>query len=238
MDTSNLLQGDNDCWNHIGVEGDRSCVELKKVIHCRNCPVYSKAGRSLLEREAPFDYLNEWTAVLGKTQEEPSWALADQATFRIGRAVDTLSVIIFRLSDELFALPTRVLQEVTHLGVIHKLPHRSNDLLLGLVNIRGEILLCVSVGHLLGLKTATNPPSSPMNLQRMLVLGHKDSKLVFPVDEVHRIYRIHLNEVKAPPVVVAKANETYTQGVIDWHQEKVNYLNTELLLDALARKII
>ncbi|NEN98182.1 MAG: chemotaxis protein CheW, partial [Moorea sp. SIO3I7] len=25
----------NDCWNQIGVTGDRSCPELKTFIHCR-----------------------------------------------------------------------------------------------------------------------------------------------------------------------------------------------------------
>lgn len=237
MGTNNLLHGVNDCWNHIGVDGDRSCVKLETVIHCRNCPVYSTAGRSLLDRVAPFDYLNEWTAVVAVPQEEPSRAFAEQVGFRIGRAVDTLSAIIFRLGDELFALPVQVLQEVTHPCVIHTLPHRSNDLLLGLVNIRGEILLCASLGHLLGLETATNPPSSHMNL-RMLVVGQKDSKWVFPVDEVHRIHRFHLNELKAVPVVVSQANETYTLAVIDWQNDKVNYLDAELLLDTLARRIL
>lgn len=237
MGTNNLLQGVNDCWNHIGVDGDRSCVKLETVIHCRNCPVYSTAGRSLLEREPPFDYLNEWTAVVALPQEEPSRAFDLAVGFRIGRAVDTLSVIIFRLGDELFALPVQVLQEVTDPCVIHTLPHRSNDLLLGLVNIRGEILLCASLGHLLGLETTTNPPSSRMNL-RMLVVGQKDSKWVFPVDEVQRISRIHLKELKAVPVVVSQANETYTLGVLDWQNEKVNYLDAELLLDTLARRIL
>lgn len=237
MGTNNLLHGVNDCWNHIGVDGDRSCVKLETVIHCRNCPVYSTAGRSLLEREPPFDYLNEWTAVVAVPQEEPSRDFALAVGFRIGRAVDTLSAIIFRLGDERFALPVQVLQEVTHPCVIHTLPHRSNDLLLGLVNIRGEILLCASLGHLLGLETATNPPSSRMNL-RMLVVGHKDSKWVFPVDEVHRISRIHLKELKAVPVVVSQAKETYTFGVLDWQNEKVNYLDAELLLDTLARRIL
>jgi chemotaxis-related protein WspD len=237
MGTNNLPHGVNDCWNHIGVDGDRSCVKLETVIHCRNCPVYSTAGRSLLERVAPFDYLNEWTAVVAETQEQPSRAFDLAVGFRIGRAVDTLSAIIFRLGDERFALPVRVLQEVTHPCVIHTLPHRSNDLLLGLVNIRGEILLCASLGHLLGLETATNPPSSHMNL-RMLVVGQKDSKWVFPVDEVHRIHRFHLNELKAVPVVVSQANETYTQAVIDWQNDKVNYLDAELLLDTLARRIL
>ena len=227
----------NDCWNHIGVNGDRSCVELEAVIHCRNCPVYSTAGRNLLEREVPSDYLKEWTAVLAVPQEEPSWGIASPDTFRSGRAVDTLSTLIFRLSNERFALPVRVLQEVTHPCVIHKLPHRSNDLLLGLVNIRGEILLCASLSHLLGLD-ATKPPSNSMHLARMLVVGKKDSNWVFPVDEVYRIYRFELKELKPAPVVISKANETYTQGVIDWQNEKLSYLDAQLLFDTLDRRIL
>ena len=32
-----------DCWEQeIGVNGNASCSELARHIHCRNCPVYSK----------------------------------------------------------------------------------------------------------------------------------------------------------------------------------------------------
>ena len=223
----------NNCWNNIGVYGDRTCKELETVIHCRNCPVYSTAGRSLLERDVPVDYLNEWTAILA-SHHPPPLAVGNQAAFRIGRAADTFSAIVFRLSNELFALPVGVLQEVTHQCAIHTLPHRSNDLFLGLVNIRGEILLCASLSHLLGLETM-KPLSIDKNC-RMLVVG-KNGKWVFPVNEVHRIYRFHLNEFKATPVVISRSQETYSQGVIDWHHKKVNYLNAELLLDTLARRI-
>ena len=236
MDT-NISAQVNDCWNQIGVDGDRSCVELEKVIHCRNCPVYSRAGRSLLEREPPDDYLNEWTAVLAAPVAQPS-EVAPPVGFKIKRAEDTFGALVFRLIDECFALPVRVLQEVTHPSAIHTLPHRSNDLLLGLVSIRGEILLCACLSHLLGLETPTNPPSSHIYENRMLVVRHKDSNWVFPVDEVYRIHRFHLDELKAAPVVIALANETYTQGIIDWQNKKVNYLNPELLFDALERKIL
>ena len=36
------------CWNQIGVQGDATCPELPKVVHCRNCPVYAAGGRALL----------------------------------------------------------------------------------------------------------------------------------------------------------------------------------------------
>ena len=35
----------DDCWNRIGVHGDKSCPLLSEHIHCRNCAVYSAAAR-------------------------------------------------------------------------------------------------------------------------------------------------------------------------------------------------
>ncbi|MDX2099852.1 MAG: chemotaxis protein CheW [Leptolyngbyaceae cyanobacterium bins.59] len=226
----------NDCWNRIGVMGDRSCGELKAVIHCRNCAVYSTAGRSLFERSAPTDYLKEWTDVLADTSTEQ----ADSGQGAIVRSTDAISIMIFRLGQELLALPVRVLQEVTHPCVIHTLPHRSNHLFLGLVNIRGETLLCASLGSLLGLESVeTRPPkANPLNLKRMVVAGREENRWVFPVDEVHGIYRFHLNELKETPVVISKATEAYTKGVINWQDKKVNYLDSDLLFYTLNRRIL
>src|SRR5512146_881664 len=49
------------CWSESGVYGSRQCLQLEKVIHCRNCPVYSTAGVQLLNRASPADYRREWT---------------------------------------------------------------------------------------------------------------------------------------------------------------------------------
>lgn len=224
----------NDCWNQIGVMGDRSCGELKTVIHCRNCKIYSAAGRSLLERNAPPEYLKEWTEIL-----------SEAATVQVGvgegtlvRAADTLSVIIFRLSNERLALPVNILQEVTPPQVIHSVPHRSNAVFLGLTNIRGETLLCVSLKDLLGLgQVPASQNSNSINPQRMIVAGQGENKWVFPVDEVHGIYRFHMNEFKEAPVLISKASEAYTKGVITWQDQKLNFLNAELLFYTLSQKV-
>ncbi|MCW1245836.1 chemotaxis protein CheW, partial [Pseudomonas sp. SAICEU22] len=42
----------DDCWNRIGVHGDKSCPLLAEHIHCRNCSVYSAAATRLLDRYA------------------------------------------------------------------------------------------------------------------------------------------------------------------------------------------
>ncbi|MEG4167295.1 chemotaxis protein CheW [Microcoleus sp. S13_C3] len=225
----------NDCWNQIGVMGDRTCGELKTVIHCRNCKVYSAAGRSLLERNAPPEYLKEWTDILS----EASTQQTGMGEGTLVRATDTLSIIIFRLGNERLALPVNILQEVTHPYAIHTVPHRSNSVFLGLVNIRGETLLCISLRDLLGLEPLAESPdfSNTINPQRMIVAGKNENKWVFPVDEVHGTYRFHLNEFKDTPVVISKASEAYTKGVVTWQGKKINFLDSELFFYTLSHKV-
>jgi chemotaxis-related protein WspD len=223
----------NDCWNHIGVMGDRSCSELKDIIHCRNCAVYSAAGRSLLERPAPPEYLKEWTEVLAETSTQQ---LATGEGTIIG-ANDTISVIIFRLGHERLALPVSILQEISPQCTIHTVPHRSDKIFLGIINIRGETLLCASLRNLLNLEPLADTTlfNSTSSTKRMIVTGQNENKWVFPVDEVHGIYRFQLNELKDAPVVIAKASEAYTKGVVTWQGKKINYLNYDLIFYSLNR---
>jgi chemotaxis-related protein WspD len=229
MNADNAFDQADQCWTHIGVGGDRSCEELAAAIHCHNCKVYETAGRSLLERDVPIEYLKEWTAVFAQLPTE------SQSTQQGGGVAEPFSALIFRLSREYFALPMSMLQEVTPPMPIHSVPHSRSNALLGLVNVRGRILLCASLNLLLGLTRPAVTDDSAQ--QKMLVVG-SERTWVFLVDEVERIQRFEGSELKAPPVVVSHASDTYTQGVMDWHDKKVNYLDAELLLHSLDRKLL
>src|SRR5262245_32698927 len=117
---------DIDCWNRIGIQGDRSCPELAKVVRCHNCPVFAAAGRRFLDAPSPDGYLAEWTERLAAPVVE-----ADH---------DLESILVFRIASEWLALPVSVLVEVTGPRVVHRVPFRAG-LLAGLVNIRGELHL-------------------------------------------------------------------------------------------------
>ncbi len=228
--TPNLLElprERNDCWNQIGVFGDGTCPELAKVIHCRNCPVFAAGGRSLMEREPPADYLRDWTEALAEAKDEDE-------------AEDTLSVLIFRLGIEWLALPTRVCQEVAEMRLIHTLPHRSGPVLLGLVNMRGQIRLCVSLSELLGLEPAddTERTTNHQNQTCLVVIARDSDHWVILVDELHGIQRFHLSALRDAPVTVAKAMPRLTKGVIDWRDKGVGYLDDELLFLALRKEVL
>jgi chemotaxis-related protein WspD len=217
----------HDCWNQIGVFGDGTCPELAKVIHCRNCPIYAAGGRSLLEREPPADYLREWTQALAEVKDE------DQAE-------DALSVLIFRLGREWLALPTHVCQEVAEMRPIHILPHRSGPVLLGLVNIRGQIRLCVSLRELLGLEPVDDSgrTTNHKNPRCLVVIARDRDHWVLLVDEIYGVQRFHLSAVRDAPVTVAKAAPGLTQGVIAWQDKGVGYLDDELLFLALRKEVL
>ncbi len=52
LDALARLSEVDDCWNRIGVRGDKTCERLAEHVHCRNCPVHAAAANRLLDRLA------------------------------------------------------------------------------------------------------------------------------------------------------------------------------------------
>jgi chemotaxis-related protein WspD len=162
---------DQYCWTTIGIRGNRSCPELSKHVHCRNCPRYESAGRNLLDREPPGEYIEELTKMIARPEIKQDGL---QKT-----------VMVFRLGSEWLALPSGLFVELTRPGPIRRVPHRSNSVFLGLVSIRGDIQMCFSVGGLLGVQAAEADKATPAAgiLRRFCVVGKHSQRWVFPVDE-------------------------------------------------------
>ncbi|AFY48754.1 chemotaxis signal transduction protein [Nostoc sp. PCC 7524] len=220
----------NNCYNLIGITGDRSCPELSNFIHCRNCPVYSNIGRQLLERTIPDNYRYEWTELFSEQRGDDADTLITTAT---------LTVVIFRLQREWLALSTQVFKETISPTLIHNLPHRSNQILRGLVNIRGELQLCVSLTHLLNLETVDTPVAalSPVVYPRMVVVEKAGSVWVFPVDELYGVQRFHQHELRDTPNSMTATTHNFTKGFFYWRENSLGYLDEELLFTTLNRKV-
>lgn len=223
------IAGDINCWNKIGITGDKSCPLLKEVIHCRNCSVYSSAGRTLFQREAPAGYLEEWTKLLAQPLTEE--VIKSNVSQKANRSKESAtSVIIFRLKEEWFALPVDIIKEITQVFPIHTLPHRSNQILKGIVNIRGEIITCISLSNLLKLtKYKLNNKNNLFKISRMIVLEIQDNRWVFKVDEIDSVNRLAPNQIQNSPTALLKKSNTYTKKIIPWNNKKINYLDSDLL---------
>lgn len=224
--------GIDDCWNRIGVWGKEMprCPELGRVVHCVNCKVFSAAGRKILDRAPSKEYLSELTEAIAGNEKQQ-------------RESDIRSVVIFRLGEEWFGLPTQVFQEIVGLRPVHSVPHRRGKVLRGLVNVRGELQLCVSLGKLLGVVRGEMPGDNAVNsvYERMVVIARENARYVFPASEVRGVVRYAMNELLSVPATAARGSANYFRGMLHWRdknqEQHVGCLDEGLLFAALEREI-
>lgn len=230
-----------DCWNVIGIAGDNNCPELSDFIHCRNCPVYTSAGRNLLERAIPENYQYEWTRFFAEIKLATENGREDfyKESDNLAKTAN-ITVGIFRLQREWLALSAPILKETISPSLIHTIPHRSNEILKGLVNIRGELQLCISLSNLLHLETVQALPDtlSPIVYACMIVIQKESHTWVFPVDEFYGLYRFHEHELRNAPHSATSAINSYVKGFFHWQSRSLSYIDEELLFMSLQRKVL
>lgn len=195
----------DDCWNQIGVNGDQSCPELVTHVHCRNCPVFGSAARGFFDRPPPEGYLVEWAEFLARPVAEAN--------------PDEVGLLVFRLGDEWLALGSRLVVEVTTVRPVHRVPHRTNDVLAGLVNLRGQIQLCVSLHGLLGVEPAAGGAESGAKA-RLIVMRRDGDTWAFAADEVAGVRRVPRGDLQKVPSTLANPAGSYSQAVFAWGDDR------------------
>jgi chemotaxis-related protein WspD len=248
-----------DCWNRIGTSGDGSCPELQTHIHCRNCPVFASAARTFFDRSAPQGYLAEWTQWLagslatGSKESDEHGIRGDQDSER-----DLISVLIFRLGQESLAFRTQTIAEVTLPRPVHRIPHRSNEILMGLVNLRGQLQLFVSLHGLLGVDPHHGPPAYPLMSNpvlaraadvkaatdtgsgmaqgsRLVVLRDRDRSetWIFAAEEVLGVHRLARTQLRSVSSSLANPEVSFSQALLSWKGRSVAFLDEQRVFAAL-----
>jgi chemotaxis-related protein WspD len=179
----------------------------------------------LLDRELTDEYRREWTVQVAEERHVVQRQLQ--------------SVFVFRIGGEWLALPVPMLQAVVPQRAVHAVPHHRDGLLLGLVTLRGQLVLCISLAKLLGV--ASDPKHGAgkdvQHQTRFLIIGEReDQRVVVPVDEVYGIVRYGADAVRELPSALA-SGARYTTNVLLWAGHTVACLDGTLLLYAVERAL-
>lgn len=211
------------CWKIKGIYGDGSCPELVRLIHCRRCPVYATAGRQHLDRDLPSAYVDERAAVMALPKE----------TARLGM----LSVMVFRLCGEKFAIKTIYFQEAAEPSPVHTLPLKVNRIFRGIANINGELLLCLSVADILDLTPEAQDNEPPVVYERMLVVTRERQRFVFPVEQILGVHRVAPEDLGEVPATLSRSARALTRGIFLLNGRPVGLLDEERLFPAMTRSL-
>jgi chemotaxis-related protein WspD len=220
--------GDDNCWSHIGVSGDQTCPELSCFIHCRNCPVFAAAARNFFDRPAPQGYLADWAQWLAAPGGQDAVDEGGNEQENEGHSQERVSALIFRLGSEWLAFRTQAVGEVTTLRPVHTIPHRTNEVFRGLVNLQGRVELCVSLHGLLGV-TATSTPV------RLVVLrDHNRAECwVFAADEVLGVHHVPRDRWRGVPSTLINPAIGFSQTVLSWNERSIGLLDEERVFTSL-----
>jgi chemotaxis-related protein WspD len=203
------------CWRRIGVQGgDHSCERLAEVLHCRNCPVFSAAARTLLQRESAVEPTPEW--------RDPD-----------ARREDRASALVFRLGAQWLGLPPAQVVEVAPNRDVRRLAHRTAGRIEGLVNVRGELRLCVSLVELLGLGAR-----AASDARARLVLVDDDGQvLAFRCDEMQGLASYAAGDAQTPPDTLPAALRRCVGGMLPLDQRHVALLDGPALTRLLRQAV-
>lgn len=140
------------------------------------------------------------------TLEERARALARPPAIEVASA-DRVEVLVFALAGESWALETRAVREVTRFTDFTAVPG-APELLLGVTNLRGEILPVFDLRKLTGIAA-----KGLTDLSRLLVLGEDVEELGLLADEVREVRTIGRGEVLDPPEALSGVGRNLLLGV-------------------------
>lgn len=221
----NAAEEEYGCWVRIGSYGRGTCERLPEG-GCRDCPEFQVRGRGLYDREPPEDYAQEWTRILAG--EKPP--LEEDAT----------SVLVFRIGQEWLALRTARFEEIIPMRQAHTVPGHGSRAFLGLVNISGVLLPCMSLAEILGMSRSGREGDEAGHSRaapRMAVVAGQDGRYVFPVDEIAGTHRLVPAEQGQAPATVSRTPRHFSLGVFAYKGAVVGILDEEALFSAMTRSI-
>ena len=213
-----------DCWQEIGIFGDRSCPRLESEIHCRNCEIYRTGGHDLLDRPLPEDYRREITFKLQvqaeKEDEHP------------------LHLVLFRIGGAWLAMASECFVRTLARSSVMPIPGRSNQVFRGLVNTQGDLRLCVSLGELF--KSETEHPVIDVSARvfpRMLEIRIDGERWIFEADEVVGAIECFSSHLEPLPSNLERSLRGLVKSLFVWQGLRVALVEPARLRDLLKEAI-
>ena len=112
---------------------------------------------------------------------------------------------------------------------------------MGIVNIRGELQLCVSLRALMGIAgtdrvSERDADQSEDSNCRLLVCQRGEQRWAFAVDEVAGVQRVATDQLGNVPSTIAKSVKRQVKAVFRWDEKSVGQLDADRIFASLAAR--
>ncbi|YAR63817.1 chemotaxis protein [Bacillus cytotoxicus] len=118
-----------------------------------------------------------------------------------------LEIVTYTVGENLFSINVMKVREIINPFPVTSVPE-SHHAVEGVVQVRGEILPVINLATALNLKS-----TKPLDQTKFIISELNQMKVIFRVDEVHRIQRISWEQIDEPSSLSMGLEET-TSGIV------------------------
>jgi len=130
-------------------------------------------------------------------------------------------LVVFKLSNEEFAIEVASVEAIIKLQSITKIPHAPN-FVVGVTNLRGNIVPVIDLKTRLCLSKTENGVDT-----RIVVALLQEQKVGMVVDSVSQVVEIDDNLVEPPPQMSTSIDSQYIRGIVKIEKSLVILLDLE-----------
>ncbi len=153
--------------------------------------------------------------------------MTKSTTARAAQAEDRY--VCFRLAGQEFALPIADVKETIRPRPVTPVFH-TPDFVLGLVNLRGEVVAVLDVARILGLRP------TEIGAESRVVVVKRGPKAGIVVDSLSEVRTIDADSIRPPPATLDRQIAGYLRGVVALEAGPVSVIDLEHVFDADALK--
>ena len=137
---------------------------------------------------------------------------------------EVLQYVTFRLDDETYGINVMQIQEVLRYSGIAPVPG-SPEYVLGIINLRGNVVTVIDTRRRFGLNDADVTDSS-----RIVVMESADQVMGILVDSVAEVVYLKSSEIETAPNVGSEESARFIQGVCNKNGELIILVEFDKML--------
>ncbi len=138
-----------------------------------------------------------------------------------GKDEKVTELATFYLGDALCGIDIKSIQEINKLIDMTQVP-QAPDYVLGVLNLRGEIVTVIDLGRKLGLSPANITPDS-----RNIIINYQNENVGLLVDKIGDVVEVDTKKIEPAPANLEEIQGSFFEGVLKDEKVLVGILNLD-----------
>ena len=136
-----------------------------------------------------------------------------------------VELVTFFVGDALCGMDILKVQEINKLIEMTRVP-QAPEYVLGILNLRGDIVTIIDLGKKLGLKS-----TELSNKTRNIIVNSNEEHIGLMVEQISDVFQAEWEKVEAPPANLGDVQGKYFTGVFKTEDRLIGILDVEKVLE-------